>query len=319
MAASANLRCLAVALCFAAPELLAQIGAQSGGVQAEVARTGNLSTSKTAVVSEIYIGVLACANCGEIRVELALYREGTNLGASPGMVSPAGYHLRETFTGGMDGNTIVETSGVWREFLNPQKRLEPMVELLNRTSEDMRFMARAQRNVGTLVLLDKDLEEYPADLPHMLMQTSGERQEQLQLLTEADDGRTVEMKPGEVFLLRLPLGRDAGYIWTSDRPASMALLETGTADANTLVPVSVANATPAPEQTAARQAGSSGTGSTLRRNRIPPRDVQPRDQYAVWQLIAPQSGMQSLRFEYRQPLKPRIPPLKVVTLSVVVH
>ena len=47
------------------------------------------------------------------------------------------------------------------------------------------------------------------------------------ILREGDNGRTVEMKPGEVFVVELEARRPVGYTWTSDRPESTALLETG--------------------------------------------------------------------------------------------
>ena len=80
------------------------------------------------------------------------------------------------------------------------------------------------------MVLDGLLKELPADVPHMLVQVSGERQEHLTLLTELDSGRTVEMQAGEVFLIRLRNEPKGGYMWESNRPRSMALVETGGAE-----------------------------------------------------------------------------------------
>ncbi len=65
------------------------------------------------VASESYLGMLACGNCAGIRVELALYQED---GVSGGEnVTPAAYHLRETFLGAIDGDQVVDRFGVWKE------------------------------------------------------------------------------------------------------------------------------------------------------------------------------------------------------------
>ena len=288
------------------------------GVLTEIARTGSLG-SKAAVASEAYIGMLTCRDCGGVRVELSLYREGANASAAPIQVRPATYHLRETFYRNFNDNLVMDTNGTWREFVD-ERHPGVVVELLNRGQNergqsDMRYLARAQKNEGTLVLLDGLFRELPADVPHMLVQVSGERQEHLTLLTEADNGRTVEMKPGEVFLMRLRNDPKTGKIWSSNRPRSMALVETGGPEGPQPAPM----IGPVPSG----QGSVSGitSGGPNRRGQNAPRQVMINivENYSVWEMIAPSEGTQELRFEYRNPAKPLELPTRMVTVSLVVR
>jgi hypothetical protein len=80
----------------------------------------------------------------------------------------------------------------------------------------------ARDNEGTLIILDNELRELPGNVPHTLARVIGSRQRNVAFLSEADDGRTVELKPGEVFLLRLRENPKTGAMWISDRPEAMA-------------------------------------------------------------------------------------------------
>ncbi len=297
------------------------------GVLTDVTRNGSLASNKNAVVSEAYMGMVVCADCGGIRVELSLYREGGNAGGgttpSPAQVRPSSYHLRQTFFRNFNENVVVDSNGTWREFVD-ERHPGVLVELLNRDPNELRFMARAAKNEGTLVLLDGQLNELAADVPHMLVEVSGERQEHLTLLTEADNGRTVEMQPGEIFLVRLRNETKAGeansgYMWTSNRPRSMALVETGGAEGPQPAPIVIGGAAAlgASTSSSANRVG----GGTSRRGAAPSRQVmvQNAENYSVWEMIAPSQGTQELRFEYRSLTRAQELPVRVVTLSLVVH
>ena len=160
-------------------------------------------------------------------------------------------------------------------------------------------MAQAQKNEATLIVLDKQWRELPADLPHMQARITGERREHLNLLTDADNGRTVLLKPREVFMLR----------WVSDRPAVMALLETD-GDAYVAAPVA---SLPKPALVTVRR-----NGGLL----AVPSDYGIYGGFLVWHMIAPQEGVQVWRFEYPNALQPKQgldPPLRLLTLNVEVH
>lgn len=103
----------------------------------------------------------------------------------------------------------------------------PVVELVGERATEQRYLAQAQKNEATLIVLDKQWRELPADLPHMQARITEERREHLNLLTDAEKGPTVLLKLTEVFMLRLGIAKPGlGYGWVSDRPAAMALLET---------------------------------------------------------------------------------------------
>lgn len=103
----------------------------------------------------------------------------------------------------------------------------PVVKLVGERATEQRYLAQAQKNEATLIVLDKQWRELPADLPHMQARITEERREHLNLLTDAEKGPTVLLKLTEVFMLRLGIAKPGlGYGWVSDRPAAMALLET---------------------------------------------------------------------------------------------
>jgi len=245
----------------------------------------------TAVASETFLGMVTCAACSGTRVELALYREG---GVS-GERSPAAYHMRETHYGALDGDTVVDTHGVWIEQPGPPGE-GTVIELDSGRPQDRQYLQRVPVKGGELVWLDAQLHELPATLPHTLTRVTGDHQLHMTYLTEADDGRTVEMKPGEVFLVRLPRRTPPGYEWICDRPASIVLLETGGESATTAAaPPASIPAPAAPSTTGVSQPTRPPKSPTIR---PPARPATP--EYQVWQLIAPPTGTLALHFQYRK-------------------
>jgi NlpE N-terminal domain len=262
------------------------------------------------VASESYLGMLACGDCAGIRVELVLYQES---GASGGdHVTSAAYHLRETFLGQIDGDQVVDHFGVWRESADA-KRWGTILDLRDVRRGDDTFLTSAHDNEGTLIVLDSEFRELPPDVPHTLTRVTGNRQRNIAFLSEADDGRTVDLRPGEVFLLRLKGNAKTGAMWTSDRPEAMALMESDNsgpprdpfADAvQTTAPSDIQPAT-----SVIHHARSVASPARFQRGEI----------YQVWQMIAPQSGLQELRFELHRPDKSFPWPEKVVTISILVR
>jgi hypothetical protein len=172
----------------------------------------------------------------------------------------------------------------------------------------------ARDNEGTLIILDNELRELPGNVPHTLARVIGSRQRNVAFLSEADDGRTVELKPGEVFLLRLRENPKTGAMWISDRPEAMALMES---DSNSPSADSSGNVVQRALPSAVQPAASS-TQNRISRAVAPPARWPPnREIYQVWQMIAPQSGLQVLKFELHRPDKRW--PEKVVTISILAH
>jgi predicted secreted protein len=250
----------------------------------------------TAVASETFLGMVTCRACSGTRVELALYREGD----IPGQGSPSAYHMRETHYGALDGDTVVDTNGVWVEQPGPPGQ-GTVIQLDSGRPEDRQYLQRVPVKGGELVWLDAQLHELPASLPHTLTRVTGDHQLHMTYLTEADDGRTVEMKPGEVFLVRLLRRIPPGYEWICDRPASIVLLETGGESAT------AAAGAPAP-MPPARSAKSAA-------DRAPARPAAP--EYQVWQLIAPPPGTLALHFQYRKAGDTVGLPMYLFSLTVV--
>lgn len=265
-------------------------------LQSSMVKGGTLGPAL--VASESYLGMLACTDCAGIRVELALYQES---GAGGGdYVRPAAYHLRETFLGEIDGDKVVDDFGTWKESPDVQ-RWGTILDLRDARRGDETFLTSAHDNEGTLIVLDGELRELPVNVPHTLARVTGNRQRNIAFLSEVDDGRTVELKPGEVFLLRLRGNPKTGAMWSSDRPEAMALMES---DSNSPLPDSPGNVVQP----------ASGARNRISRPVAP----QNREIYQVWQMIAPQSGLQVLRFELRRPDKRWPWPEKVVTISILV-
>jgi hypothetical protein len=288
-----------------------------GGLQGSVARGTYFAADRAQVASETYLGMLACTDCAGIRVELALYQESEAGGGDP--VHPAAYHLRETHLGSIEGDKIIDTNGVWSELPDPKHRGTIIILASGRPDGPMNF-ASVHDNQGTLLLLDAQFNELPADIPHSISRITGNRQHNMIFLTEADNGRTIDMKPGEVFLLRLKGNPRTQSLWTSNRPADMALLETESEISETIPPPS------ATLQQTSRTIGRPARIQPIAANNITgekpaaPRYDRSQDEgYQVWQLIAPQSGLKELRFELRHPSRSYELPQKIVTFTVIVR
>jgi predicted secreted protein len=291
------------------------------GLQRAVATGRIYSSGNAEILSETYWGMLASPECAGVRVELYVYQEG--MGQGSGSVKPAVYHMRETCIDTTGPLKVVESNGTWREVLDQKKWQAILILQDAHTSEEKRF-ARVEDNGGTLLRLDVQMQEQPPNVPHALGRVTGERQGHMLLLSDADDGRTIELKAGEVLFLRLTRkpGREySEYSWTSNRPDSMVLLESvGETLGDTVpTPAQLAAAVAATQFGAPAEAGSTSAQRTKAAGSLRQTMRNASDgQYQVWQLVAPQKGQQDLRFELRRPTTIYERPKKVFTLSVVV-
>jgi predicted secreted protein len=295
-----------------------------GGLQRAVATGAGFSPDSAEVISEMYLGMLAGPDCAAMRIELALYREG--VGQAIGSAKPAAYHMRETCIYLTGPGKTVDTNGTWRELLD-RKKWESILILENGRAPSGEYFARVQdSNSATLLKLDAQMQELPDTVPHSLGRITGDRQGHMLLLSDADNGRTVEMKPGEVFFLRLTRKPGSGYMWMSNRPDSMVLLES-VGEVQPQMAGSAARGAPSGANSSATAGASTGTarrtsraaGSNVVSKPLPPPQDPKDGQYQVWQLIAPQGGQQDLQFEYRMASKAYGWPMQVFKLSVVVR
>jgi predicted secreted protein len=272
------------------------------------------------VVSETYLGMLACPDCGGIRAEITLYWEGRD------GRTPIAYHMTETKVDVADAKPQ-ENAGFFSEQSAPDSAQLPggatngttggtLVEL--RTGQPpLKYFLRVAGNNGELLLLNEKLRVLPDRVPHALGRVSGEQQHGLTVLTDRDDGRTVTLKGGEVFIVLLPIHAD-GYRWNSDQPAEMTLLQPdeqpppsqavntnkapypGAAAPKTMVPAEVAVVT------STYHAHHMATGAPS---------------YQAWQMVAPAAGSslveQVLSFQLRHATdEPGLLPGRMVTFRI---
>jgi hypothetical protein len=278
------------------------------------------SVARGMVASETYLGIVGCERCAGTQVELALYRAGD----APGHGVPEAYHMRETFYGTPEGTVVKDTNGVWTEALGPDGR-GWMVDLVNGRSGELEHFERIERNRGELLLLDAKLNELPANQPHVLGRVTGEHQLHMTILRDGDNGRTVEMKPGEVFVVELETKKPVGYTWISDRPESTALLETGSgpvpgrrmSDATVSSGASSGIAVSGQGPVSAGQMQTNARSAAAARLAREKALEAARPDFQVWQLIAPPPGVLPLRFEFRKAADMTAWPVKVFTLTVV--
>jgi predicted secreted protein len=245
------------------------------------------------------------------------------MGHAVGSAKPAAYHMRETCIYLTGPGKTVDTNGTWRELLD-RKKWEAVLILENGRAPGGEYFARVEdSNSATLLKLDAQMQELPDTVPHSLGRITGERQGHMLLLSDADNGRTVEMKPGEVFFLRLTRKPGSGYIWMSNRPDSMVLLESvgevqpqiATNGAPPVTNSPAVSAATGKARNGPRTGGSNAAGKQQIALSQDPKDGP----YQVWQLIAPQCGQQDLQFEYRMSSRTYGWPMQVFKLSVVVR
>jgi inhibitor of cysteine peptidase len=106
------------------------------------------------------------------------------------------------------------------------------------------------------------------------------------VVTGADDGRTIELKPGQSLRVVLESNRTTGFSWTFDRVDAAVL---------TVLGESVYTAADA-------KPGMVGVGGT-----------------ETWRLLAAAPGEQRIQFYYRRPFEPSVPPARTFALTVRVQ
>lgn len=103
-------------------------------------------------------------------------------------------------------------------------------------------------------------------------------------VTEQDAGQAIELEPGQQLIVRLEANRSTGYGWALGAGSGDVLMIEGAAGYEV------------------SDAGNLGGGGT-----------------EVWRLRAIAPGQRDLRFEYRRPFEPGIPPVLRVSYAVTVH
>jgi len=272
------------------------------------------------VISETYLGMLACPDCGGIRSEVTLYWEGRD-----GRL-PIAYHMTETKVDVAD-TAPVESSGFFSE-QTPQDSAQltggpaggSLVQLRS-GNPPIRAFLRVPGNNGELLVLNEKLRVLPDRVPHSLGRVSGEQQHGLTVLTDHDDGRTVMLKGGEVFIVMLPVHAD-GYLWNSDQPAEMALLQPDDQPPPSQA-INTGNKPPWPGAAAPKTmvpAEITQVTSTYHAHRMA---TNAPNSFQVWQMVAPAEGNGTspvervLTFQLRRSNDaPALLPGQIVTLRI---
>ena len=116
---------------------------------------------------ERFAGMLPCADCSGIHLELTLY-------APPSKNSPGDYELKQTYEGSRQTNSAYTEKGTWIVVRGSAKNPNATVyELDSAGSDSKQFYLRADKN--TLRLLDRQKQEIPPQLPHTLKRVNGRR------------------------------------------------------------------------------------------------------------------------------------------------
>jgi uncharacterized lipoprotein NlpE involved in copper resistance len=114
---------------------------------------------------ERFSGMLPCADCSGIHLELTLY-------SPPSKNSPGDYDLKQTYEGTRHGDSSYTEKGTWMILRGSAKNPNATVyELLPAGSDSKQFYLRADKN--TLRLLDRRKQELPSQLPHTLKRVNG--------------------------------------------------------------------------------------------------------------------------------------------------
>ena len=107
-----------------------------------------------------YSGMLPCADCSGIRIELTL-------DTAPARNQPGIYELKQTYEGTRDGEKTFTQRGTWTVSRGSDKNRRATVYELDGDKPDQRqYFLRANEN--TLRLLDRQKREIPPHVPQTL-------------------------------------------------------------------------------------------------------------------------------------------------------
>jgi copper homeostasis protein (lipoprotein) len=218
-----------------------------------------------------YSGMMPCADCSGIKTVLTLNRDAQG--------APSDYTMSETYVGRAVGTS--KTSGTWAIVRGDAADKNATVYQLH-PSGSSGGGSYLLVDENTLRLLDGNLGELPASIPHTLK--SGSNASGVTVVTEQTGGDT-SLKVGGVLEVRLEANHTTGYSWVQTPAANPVLTRLGAA---------AYEAKPA--------GGKTGVGGV-----------------EIWKFKAIEAGKQSLQFEYRRPWEKNAAAAKTVTFNVTVQ
>ena len=155
-----------------------------------------------------YQGVLPCADCAGIWTEIVLADPGSNAGQGSGT-----FVMSQRFTGGKNGRETLKSEGTWSTLVSDGRDGQTGTLELVPTHSDgtagtpMFFYVQSGR---TLQMLDAQKQSLPLRPNHTLDRVIPPPVEAFGPLTETDNGKTVEVKVGDVIDIRLVSTSDSG-------------------------------------------------------------------------------------------------------------
>jgi len=161
--------------------------------------------ANTRVLLARFAGMLPCADCPALRMELALYVDRGG--------APTTYEQQLIYVATRDGDRRFTTTGRWTIRRGSATDPAATVYALDTDRPDERqFLLKVGDRA--LRLLDRDRGEILSPLPQVLLRAEPEVVGAPITVTEADLDRTVMLRAGQEIVVRLASNRTTGYRWT---------------------------------------------------------------------------------------------------------
>jgi copper homeostasis protein (lipoprotein) len=166
--------------------------------------------------TELYSGMMPCADCSGIRTSLTLSRDAQG--------APSTFTMSETFVGRpAAGNR--KTNGTWAVVRGDAADKKAVVYQLH-SSASTSTTSFLKIDDNTLSLLDGDLGQIPSSLPHTLKRVPAVNS--ATVVTDKTGG-DVSLKVGGILEVRLDANHTTGYSWIAAPVADPILARQGAA------------------------------------------------------------------------------------------
>jgi predicted secreted protein len=235
-----------------------------------IAGAGGLAQG-SAGLSVRYSGITVCADCSGIKTTLVLEKDAQG--------APSSYAMTEVYV----GKTVPprKSSGTWSILRGDATDKDATVYQLH-PAGSASVTSFLKTNEDELQMLDGDLGELPASLPHTLKRVSGGGA--ATVVSEHTSG-DVNLKVGGLLEVRLEANHTTGYGWMAAPAMNAVLVRQGKAEYQ--------------ENAAGGRIGAGGV--------------------EIWRFKAVKVGQQVLTFEYRRPWEKNVAAIKTESFSIRVQ
>lgn len=218
-----------------------------------------------------YSGIMFCADCSGIKTSLVLEKDAQG--------APTSYAMTEVYV----GRTVPprKTSGTWTILRGDATDKDATVYQLH-PDGSAGVTSFLKTNEDELQMLDGNLGELPASLPHTLKRVSGGS---AATVVSEHTSSDVALKVGGALEVRLEANHTTGYSWMAAPAMNAVLVRQGKAEYQ-------GNAT----------GGKVGVGGV-----------------EIWRFKAVKVGNQVLTFEYRRPWEKNVAAAKTQSFSISVQ